>query len=659
MSIRNNQNMMISVKTIVLSVLLTVFIFAGEWQENPLIFNTSGVPSLSFSQPRLADLDADGDLDLIIGNSGGAPYYMTNVGSSASPKFTHIEDIFADVSSLDAEVAAFADMDADGDPDMICGGYRGLSLYLNAGNAVAPVYVKSENFFSGITGGSYPVPDVADIDNDGDYDLVLGYSEDGSIKVFYNTGTDSAAVFIDGSSLQIGDVGLYAYPVFHDLDNDGDQDIISGRDGMGFYYYKNNGSPESPNWQRNDAVFNGLGNDFYFNSPEIADINGDGKADLIYGNASGPLQYYRNSGTESSPAWTKNTSLFGGIIDVGGASSPVFFDLDSDGDLDLFTGTQMGDVKYYENTGTANGPAWKTSPDTYSALKHSIYSSADFADVNGDGLPDALVGDLSGNIYFHEKGSGGYSDSNVLTIAALGGWSAPRFIDMNKDGDMDIAAGNEEGELFYFENLGTATSPLWSESSNYFQGIDVGYNAVPAFADIDFDGDYDLICGNGFRELFYFENVNGDWVEDTTMFEGITGEQNTAPAMADLDGDGDRDLIFGNYGGTFSYFENRHEVVAVHDRNSSLPEKFSLNAYPNPFNPVSNLYLSLPSAGHVTLSVHDLRGRHIRTLVDEYREAGAYTLQFLADAGMPSGVYLLHLDIDGRGMTSIKLLLMK
>jgi hypothetical protein len=246
-------------------------------------------------------------------------------------------------------------------------------------------------------------------------------------------------------------VGLYAYPVFCDPDNDGDIDIVCGRDGMGFYYYQNQGNAETPNWQRNDAVMSGPGNDYYFNSPVIADINGDGKPDLIYGNASGPLQYYRNSGTDSSPSWTKDNSLFGGILDVGGASSPFFYD---------------------------------------------------------------------------------------------------------------------------------------------------------------------------------------------------------------LDGDGDMDLILGNYEGTFSYYENQHEVLEVAE-NDFLPGQYTLSAYPNPFNPQTSLHMDLPKDAHVQLSLYDVNGRYLRSLMNAYQSAGEHTLRFRATNDMSSGVYIIRMSVNGTLAAGHKLLLLK
>ena len=79
--------------------------YSQPWQQNDLIFNPSGIPSLSFSQPRFADIDADGDYDLILGNIDGYPYYFYNSGTPANPAYQAGLAIFSSVSSLDAEMA--------------------------------------------------------------------------------------------------------------------------------------------------------------------------------------------------------------------------------------------------------------------------------------------------------------------------------------------------------------------------------------------------------------------------------------------------------------------------------------------------------------------------------------------------------------------------
>ena len=530
---------------------------AQPWQQDDQIFNPSGIPSVSFSQPRLADLDADGDLDLILGSIDQPPLFFENTGTAGNPAFGIGPDIFSSVSALDAEMGVCADLDDDGDLDLVTGGYTGLHLFANEGDSTLPEFVEIEDFFNGLSVGANPVPTLADLDADGDPDLLVGLSEDGSLIYYPNGGTPDSAAFLEAQAQNWYDVGLYAYPWLADLDNDADVDLLAGRDGTGFYYYRNDGDSASWLWQPANSVFAGLALTTYWNSPCLADLSGDGKKDLIYGTASGPLNYYINTGSLSSPVWTVNTSLFGGVLDAGAASSPCLFDFDGDEDLDLVSGSQLGDVKYYENIGLATAPAWEAHHERFAAIDHSIYSAITLGDADGDSLPDAVVGDTGGQLFYHRNtGTGFIEDSSVFTGVDLGHSSVPRLADMDDDGDLDIIAGNEDGNLFYFENKGSPASPAWVEVPGIFSGIDVGSHCAPTVGDFDDDGDADIITGDLFHEIQFFENVGGTWVENDSMVAGITAGQNAAPAFGDLDDDGDLDLAIGNYSGTFNYYRN-------------------------------------------------------------------------------------------------------
>lgn len=85
----------------------------------------------------------------------------------------------------------------------------------------------------------------------------------------------------------------------------------------------------------------------------------------------------------------------------------------------------------------------------------------------------------------------------------------------------------------------------------------------------------------------------------------------------------------------------------VKERQSSIPDRFSLHQnYPNPFNPQTTISYSLPRAGVVTLTVYNLIGRKITTLVNNERKAaGSHTVLFDA-AGLPSGVYFYRLQTE-------------
>ena len=79
--------------------------------------------------------------------------------------------------------------------------------------------------------------------------------------------------------------------------------------------------------------------------------------------------------------------------------------------------------------------------------------------------------------------------------------------------------------------------------------------------------------------------------------------------------------------------------------------------YPNPFNPITTIQFQLPSAGNVTLKVFDVLGSEVSTLVNEYREAGSYDVEFNASS-LSSGVYYYQLT-SGSFIQTHKMMLLK
>lgn len=629
-------------------MLMAQFAIAQPWIQNNSIFNPSGVPSLPFSQPRFADLDGDGDLDMIIGSIEENPVFIENTGTADQPEFVPGEDIFAPVEALDAEMAICTDIDDDGDADLVTGGYTGLNLYENTGTSTDPEFEKIEDFFAGLAVGQIPVPDLADIDNDGDADMVVGMSESGIVKIYINTGTPSAAAFSEAESYEIGDVGLYAYPQFADMDADEDLDLLVGRDGQGFIFYRNTGDPSAAVWEADPEPFDGLGQGTYWNSPGLADLDADGTYDLVYGTASGPLQYFVNSGTPEIPSWQENTSLFGGVLDAGGASNPFFCDYDGDGDLDMFSGSWLGDVLYFENTGTPTGPAWQENSAPFESLKHSIYSAVTVGDVNADGHPDAIVGDLSGGLFYHRNtGDGFVYEAELLQDINLGGWACPRLVDFDGDEDYDIVAGNEDGDVAYIENQGSASMPEWVEIPGFFNGVGVNHSCAPAVCDVDLDGDFDILCGNLSGELHYFEQDGGMWLPNSEMFQGISVDQNATPAFADLDSDGDPDLTIGEYNGPFNYYSNQLMVAGI-EPVSSVDAQATIR--PNPITSASQICFNLEAGADVSIQIFDARGRLVRENEAGYLSAGTHSLTLNAET-LPSGWYLFRLNLSGEFIT--------
>ncbi|NCQ18717.1 MAG: T9SS type A sorting domain-containing protein [Ignavibacteria bacterium] len=669
---KTKNNLCLTILTVLLFLFLPQFIQAQPWEEDNHIFNPTGIPSLSFSQPRFYDLDNDGDLDMILGSTVQAPLYFKNTGSKTTPKFVMDKSLFANVNSLNAEMGVCVDIDADGDLDFVTGGYTGLHLYENIGSNMQPEFMESTNIFAQLSVGENPIPTLADMDGDGDIDLAVGLSEDGGVKYYTNSGLKDSPEFLESNGVRWFDVGLYAYPYFVDLDKDGDTDLLVGRDGFGIKYYENIGDSLTYNWSDKSSLFQTVGTTTYWNSGALVDLSGDGKTDLVFGSASGQIFYYTNTGTNVAPTWKENTTVFGGTIDIGGASSPLLYDYDADGGLDMFTGTQLGNIKYFENVGTANNPAWKENSAFLTNVKHSIYSAAAVGDLNNDGKQDLIVGDFTGKLYLHMQTASGFPAVTTAMNIVVDGFAVPRLIDFDKDNDLDLIIGRDNGTISFYENIGTAESADWLELQNFFGSIDVGGDAVPSLVDYDKDGDYDLIAGNISGEVKFFYNNTFDWIEDTSVTSTIIVDQNAAPACADLDGDGDFDLVLGNYEGTFSYYKNQNPTDIK--RESIAPTDFSLSQnYPNPFNPVTVIKYSIPvvETGHapslqmVSLIVYDVLGNEVATLVNENQSEGTHQVEFQSAVGskqLASGVYFYQLRSSFEGGNFVqtkKFILMK
>ena len=641
------------------------FLDAQNWQQNNALYNTSGVPSLTFSAPRFGDLDADGDMDMILGSSDSPPVFLENVGTSTNPSFSETGFIEHDITSLEAEICEPVDLDNDGDLDLVAGGFSGLTFFQNTGDSTAPIFSRDTSLFSGLTTGLDPIPTVADINGDGAKDVLIGLSEDGSVKCYFNTGTGDAPAFAESSSFYPGiDVGLYAYPKFVDPDSDGDWDLIIGRDNLNLAYYQNTGTSQTPSWTSQDSYCSGLAGQEYFATPTMVDLNGNGILDIIYGHYAGPLKYYRNTGTATSPTWTENTSLFGGILDVGGASNPCLIDWDGDGDLDLISGFNMGDLKYYRNIGNSSGPAWQAANGVFNSIDgETIYSSVTAGDIDNNGHLDLIMGFVNADLVVYENNGSHFNlNTSYFSGISIGYWLIPRLIDMDYDGDLDLVVGSDDGNLHYFENQGTPESADFVLNDSYFSGIDGPGNCAPAPVDFDHNGTIDILMGGISGNLTYYTNLgtptDPSWVEDDSTFAGLEVSQNATPAFGDLDGDGDPDLTIGSYDGTFSYFENQNPIVAVDENSVQVPDQFEITSvFPNPFNPTVRIQYQLPEKSNIRIDIYNLMGQEITTLVNGYQDAGIKSIQWDASV-FPSGMYFVQIK-SARFIETRKMLLLK
>ncbi|KAH8061973.1 calcium ion binding protein [Aureococcus anophagefferens] len=484
-----------------------------------------GIRVGAFSAPALADLDGDGDLDLVVGDQTGALYYYENVGSAASPSYAAVTGTANPFDGIDVgskSAPALVDLDGDGDLDLVVGAGDGvLNYYENVGSAASPSYAAvtgAANPFDGIHVGEFSAPAFADLDGDGDLDLVVGEWM-GALFYYENVGSAAspsyAAVTGSASPFDGIDIGSRSAPAFADVDGDGDLDLVVGISLGSLFYYENVGSAASPSY----AAVTGAATPFYgidvggHSAPALADVDGDGDLDLVVGKYHGALYYYENVGSAASPSYAAVTGAanpFDGI-DVGDESAPALADLDGDGDLDLVVGESegalyyyegAGTVFYYENVGNAASPRFEArtgSANPFDGIEVDEISKPEFADLDGDGDLDLVVGELMGALYYYENvGSAASPSFNPYH------YDYPYYFDYAGAANPSTAS-TSNGALYYYENVGSAASPIYAAvTGSPFDGIDVGDYSAPAFADLDGDGDLDLVVGSqdGFLDFF-------------------------------------------------------------------------------------------------------------------------------------------------------------
>jgi hypothetical protein len=215
-----------------------------------------------------------------------------NRGSATQPAFA-----LADTLSLSGAyhyAPELADIDGDGNLDLLLGTWNdGVHVFRNTGTATAFRFEQDTAATVRIPRGSNTTPALADLDGDGDLDLVIGEAV-GSLNFFRNAGTRTAPRFeLEAEDWQGIDIGRRAYPSFVDIDGDGDLDLVIGREQAGAVVFRNVGTREAPRFELDETVVLPLLPPLA--TPRFVDLDGDGQLELVSGTSSGGLVYWRRS----------------------------------------------------------------------------------------------------------------------------------------------------------------------------------------------------------------------------------------------------------------------------------------------------------------------------------------------------------------------------
>lgn len=255
---------------------------------------------------------------------------------------------------------------------------------------------------------------------------------------------------------------------------------------------------------------------------------------------------------------------------------PEFGDLDGDGDFDLLYPLPLHS---YENVGTAVFPIWELHDAFVEGLPALDYGAACLADLDADGDLDFSGGNYFGGSLYYYENVGTPQDpewqQHNEVYPDLGGYSAknPELADLDGDGDLDLLVSHLSRFFLSYRNVGSPDSPAWEEDQSLCSGIEMpGGSGDPSFEDVDSDGDLDLVVGDTYAcwDITAFENVGTQheplWVENLDLLLGVdTDVLGFGLDLADLDGDGAPDLLSIYYAQSdlYTFYLNRGSVTTV------------------------------------------------------------------------------------------------
>jgi len=532
---------------------VTLPIHAGFYRP---VGNQPKGPKVRHHQWRLVDFDGDGDQDVAVaiedwsdygwddawdsqgrwknGPLHGFVFIFRNLGSDMEPRFGDPEQLLAGDRPLDVfgcPSPNFADLDGDGDWDLLCGEFLdGLTYFENLGTREEPRYAAGRPL---TCPDGRPlrldlqmiVPIALDWDGDGDQDLVVG-EEDGRVCLLENLGgldeerTPKFAVPRHFS--QEADClkcGALATPAVFDWDGDGDQDILSGNTAGYIEFFENLSGPgvETPRWAKpvrlrageqvfrvmagpNGSVQGPAEAKWGYTVLSVADWDGDGLPDLVVNSIWGKVVWLKNVGTRSrpelappqpvqvawegpppKPAWVWWQPQPGELV-TQWRTTPVAVDWTGDGLVDLVMLDAEGYLVLFERTQRAGqrvllpprrvffgtniqatdsqhrvvqpgaGPLRLNAGIAGGSGRRKIWVT----DWDGDGKLDLLVNSTSANWLrqVREDTEGWYFEDMgpIAAESVQGHTTSPTVADFNADGIPDLVVGAEDGRFYYYRN---------------------------------------------------------------------------------------------------------------------------------------------------------------------------------------------------------------
>lgn len=654
-----------------------------------------------------ADMDGDGDMDFIgSGYENGLISWWENNGTTDVTTWTEHPVDDASNGYINASRVFPADIDNDNDMDLVAVYYSGgyVIWWENTGSGTTWVDHVVDDLFDNARDVS-----AADIDGDGDLDVLGAAYGVNDITWWENDGTSVVANWtehtVDGAFS-----GAFAVHAA-DLDGDGDLDIIGGASEADLVvWWENDGTNVVANWTEHEIN----ASPGYIYDVHATDMDNDGDLDVLGASAaSGEITWWENDG--SGAGWFEYTLITG----YTGAQRVHSADIDGDGDMDVLAAAQhssidtiQGDFSWWENDGTNVVANWtKHLVDGFVNDANHLAYSVFAADMNGDGVMDILGADFeAGQLLWWELLPGQLPTEFTLVSPADGDtvWGLDTTLvwhRLSNTSSMDsvfyevwmdtlpdlstaeLAAGSIidtlvnvfdlwDDQTYFWTVVAADTSGLTTWASDTFSFSTYYPEPPDSFALVAPENGSEVPRTDEFPIVFYWEESFDPDPGDSLAYvlELSTDELFGSPLEFWADAPDSvvvdtlvRDVYYWRVvaidGFGLETYSSDTWILDVSlpaaESVSALPEQYSIDRlYPNPFNPTLSVVIGLPETADLRVTVHNVLGQRVAQLINDTRSRGYHTFVFNGTE-FASGLYFVRAVVPGKFHSVRKVMLVK